>query len=196
MSGQRYVFLGVAYLVVYLAGGWLLHDHPLPLALFGNAGLLVPPILTCALILRRRKSWTGSHKLFWSTFGIGVGLWTIGHIGWAYDYIVHGRVSWLAWHTVFSLCGGIGPLVALLARPHRGARPEGAATVGLVVASYGLLCVFIYAYFVLVPSLPRETANQALLALVQVNRAMLFLATLSGLVFAWRTHWRAPYAYL
>ena len=134
----------------------------------------------------------------WDTFGIGVALWAIGHVGFAYDEIVLGRVSWLEWHTVFSLCGGICPLIALLARPHRGARPESAGTVGLVLASYGLLCVFVYAYFVMVPSLVRgqEEANYALLSLVQVNRAVLFVATIAALYYAWNTRWHATYACL
>ena len=33
----------------------------------------------------------------------------------------HRPPHWVQWHTMFSLCGGIGPLVALLALPHRGA---------------------------------------------------------------------------
>src|SRR5512141_2952408 len=120
------LWFGLAYLLLYMAGGWLLDGHPLARAVFGNVGLLGAPLLVCAIILRRRRTWTGCHRLFWDTFGIGVALWAIGHVGFAYDEIVLGRVSWLEWHTVFSLCGGICPLIALLARPHRGARPESA----------------------------------------------------------------------
>src|SRR6185503_14177031 len=130
----------------------------------------------CAIILRRRSRWDGCQRLFWDTIAISIGLWIIGHFGWAFDQMFFGRQSWLRWHTVFSLCGGIGPLIALLARPHRGVRRDAVGPVGLVLASYGLLAVFIYSYFVLVPSLVPGTTDPevTLLALVQVNRALLF----------------------
>ena len=67
--------------------------------------------------------------------------------------IVLRHESWLQWHTLFSLCGGIGPLIALFARPHAGVRCDAVGPAALVIASYGLLAVFIYTYFVLVPSL-------------------------------------------
>ena len=74
-----------------------------------------------------------------------------------------------------SLCGGIVPLIALLAKPHRGIRTEAVTGVALLMASYGLLAVFIYADFLLVPSLvlPQAEAQSALLRLVQGNRAAL-----------------------
>jgi hypothetical protein len=80
-------------------------------------------------------------------------LWIIGHLGWAFEDLVLKQQSWLRWHTVFSLCGGIGPLIALFARPHRGVRSEAVSSVGVVLASYGLLAVFIYSYFVLIPGI-------------------------------------------
>ena len=40
-------------------------------------------------------------------------LWIVGHVGWAYDQIVFNEQSWLKWHTLFSICAGIGPLIAL-----------------------------------------------------------------------------------
>ena len=129
MNGLGYLWIGVAYLGVYSAGTWLLDGHPLARSIFGNTGLLLPPIAVSVIILRRRPKWVGCQRLFWDTFGIGVALWAIGHLGWTYDEIVLGRGSWLRWHTVFSLCGGIGPLIALLARPHRGTCEENAGTV-------------------------------------------------------------------
>ncbi len=144
-----------------------------------------PPIAVCAIILRRRSRWDGCQRLFWDTIAIGIGLWIIGHFGWAFDEMFLGRQSWLQWHTVFSLCGGIGPLIALLARPHRGVRSDEVGTVGLALASYGLLVVFIYSYFVLVPGV--RDPQVALVQLVQVNRALLFGSMISATIVARRT---------
>ena len=193
-----YLSIGVGYVLLYAALGWVLRGHPLLMSLFGNLGLIVPPIGVCAIILRRRLRWAGCQRLFWDTFAIGMALWTIGHLGWAFEGIVFGRASWIQWHTLFSLCGGIGPLIALLARPQIGVRREAVGPVGLIIASYGLLAVFIYTYFVLVPGLvPGITdAQSTLLKLVQVNRALLVGATLWALFDAWKTPWRRTYVLL
>ena len=192
-----YLFLGLAYLVAYVAIGWLLRDHALARSIFGDIGLLIPPLGVCAVILRRRRVWRGCQRLFWDTFAIGVGLWIIGHIGWTFEDLVLGRQSWLRWHTVFSLCGGIGPLIALFARPHRGVRTDAVGGVGVVLASYGLLAVFIYSYFVLIPGITPGHDEQAnLLKLIQVHRALLFFGSASAMIFARRTPWFAAYRWL
>jgi len=53
---------------------------------------------------------------------------------------------------MFSLCGGIGPLVALLALPHLGTRKSAAWAIGVDLISYAMLLGFVYAYFIMVPS--------------------------------------------
>jgi PAS domain S-box-containing protein len=193
-----YLSIGVGYVLAYAAVGWLLRDHALARSIFGNLGLLLPPIAVCAVILRRRSRWAGCHRLFWDTVAIGVALWVIGHLGWAFEDLVLQRQSWVRWHTIFSLCGGIGPLIALFARPHRGVRAETVGTVGLVLASYGLLAVFIYSYFILIPGLaPRGTDQEiALFTLVQLNRALLFGSMGAVLIVARRTPWYGPYLWL
>ena len=193
-----YLAIGGGYVVLCAAAGWLLRGHPFALSVFGNISLLLPPIAVCAIILRRRRNWVGCHRLFWDTFAIGVALWIIGHIGWAYEAVVLDRQSWVRWHTVFSLCGGIGPLIALFARPHRGTRPYAVAKVGLVLATYGLLAVFIYTYFVLVPGLVAEarTREVTLFALVQLNRALLFASMMIVMIVARRTAWYEAYKWL
>ena len=62
--------------------------------------------------------------------------------------------SWVQWHTMFSLCGGIGPVVALLARPHPGhASSYAVATTAVDLVSYAMLLGFSsFAYFIMVPS--------------------------------------------
>ncbi len=190
--------IALLYLLVYAGGGWLLRDFSFARSVFANVGLLLPPVAICIIILRRHAEWRGCHRLFWDTFAIGVGLWAVGHVGWAYENIVYQRANWLGWHTVFSLCGGIGPLIALLARPHKGVRADSVSTVSLVLGSYGLLAVFLYSYFVLVPSLlsSQAEAYTALLTLVQVNRALLFAAMLYVAWQARYTPWRRAFGYL
>jgi PAS domain S-box-containing protein len=196
-SSWLYPSIGVGYVVLYAVLGWMLRGHPLALSILGNAGLLLPPLTVCVIILHRRSRWDGCQRLFWDTFAIGIGLWIIGHFGWAFDEMFLGRQSRLQWRMVFSLCGGIGPLIALLARPHRGVRSDVLGTVGLAVASYGLLTVFIYSYYVLVPGLvPGATSQVTLSELVLVNRALLFGAMVSVMVAARRTSWYPTYFYL
>jgi PAS domain S-box-containing protein len=193
-----YLSIGVAYVLAYAAVGWLLRAHPLALSIFGDIGVVVPVVAVCVVILRCRSRWAGCHRLFWDTFAIGVGLWVIGHFGWAFEDLVLQRRSWVQWHTLFTLCGGIGPLIALFARPHRGVRAEAVGTVGLVLASYGLLAVFIYSYFILIPGLLPDGTDQdaALFKLVQVNRALMFGATASVMIVARRTPWYPAYLWL
>ena len=45
----------------------------------------------------------------------------ISVVGWSVDEMLLGvGTSWLGWHAVFALFGGVAPLLALLAQPHRG----------------------------------------------------------------------------
>ncbi len=193
-----YLSLGVVYVLMYAAAGWALRAHPMLLSMLGHVALLTPPIAGCVVILRRRRHWAGCQRLFWDLFGIGLALWTIGHLGWAFEQMTLRRQSWLQWHTLFSLCGGIFPLIAFVARPHAGPRRDAVGPVGLIVASYGLLAAFIYSYFVLVPAMvPGQVDVQGtLLKLVQANRALLFAGAVWGMIASRRTPWFRPYAIL
>jgi PAS domain S-box-containing protein len=193
-----YLSLGVGYILIYAAVGWLIRDHPLGLSVFGDIGLLIPPVAVCAVILRRRHGWRGCQRLFWDTVAIGIGLWMVGHLGWTFEDLFLKRQSWLQWHTVFSLCGGICPLIALFARPHRGVRADAVGAVSLVLASYGLLTVFIYSYFILIPGLTPGGRDErvAFLTLVQLNRALLFAGCLGAMIVARRTPWFAAFRWM
>ena len=195
---MAYLTIGIAYVVVYAVIGGLLRNHASAMAVFATVGLLIPALGICGAILWRRRRWIGCHRLFWDAFGIGLALWSIGHLGWAYETYVHQHQVWVQWHTLFSLCGGIGPLIALFARPHRGARPYAVAKVSFLLAAYGLAAVFIYAYFVLIPPLVPGGGNaeKTLLQLVQVNRALLFVSTTAVMFAARRTLWYATYRWL
>jgi two-component system NtrC family sensor kinase len=150
-------------------------------------------------IWRRRRSWAGCQRLFWDLFAIGLAFWFVGHVGWAYDELVRRDLSWLRWHTIFSLCGGIAPLIALFARPHRGIRGYAVGTTAVELAATGLLAVFIYSYFVLVPSMVpvhAEEAQTRLLVLIQANRFALLVGLAIAAWAARHTAWYPTYVRL
>jgi PAS domain S-box-containing protein len=188
--------LGVAFLLAYVVVGWTLRGWPLALSIFGNASLIASAALVLAIVLRRRREWAGSQRLFWDVIAVGMALWIIGHAGWAYYQLVYDDQSWLRWHTLFSICAGIGPLIALLARPHRGPRVGFVAPAALTIGAYWLLAIFLYSYFVLAPSLlpeARAAAQARLLYFVQSNRLLLLAAMAAAVWFARGTNWRPTY---
>jgi len=191
-------WVGATYIVLYVAGAWALQGRPLALSVFSNAGLLVPAAVLLGIIGRRRLEWAGCQRLFWQTFAFGVAFWALGHAGAAADSVHETTASWSGWYTVFTVCGSLGPLVAFLARPHLGPRRDEAGPAGLLIASYGLLGIFLYAYFVFVPSLV-VTAGEAqptLLAFLEGNRLLLACGALAALYFGWRTPWGETYGYI
>jgi two-component system NtrC family sensor kinase len=178
--------------LVYALLGVIFRGHPRAQSIYGNIGLLLPAIVFCVVVLRRRPQCAGAHRLFWDAFLVGMILWSLGHIGWAFSDVVWNRPAWVQWHTMFSLCGGIGPLVALIARPHLGVRRDAVGATAIDLISYGMLIAFVYAYFVLVPSvvMPIARTEPVLLALVQTYRLVLVIALASSAWAARRTPWR------
>jgi PAS domain S-box-containing protein len=194
-----YLTFGLACIILYAITGWALRGNPFALSVFGNATLLLSAAAAPIVIFRRRHQWQGCQRLFWYSIAVAMLLWFIGHLGWAFSDLVLGAQSWLQWHTLFSVCAGILPLIALLARPHLGVRQGSVATVAVDLAAYGLLGVFLYSYFVLVPSLvpgDQLIAESRLLYFVQINRLLLLLGLLSALWLARSTEWRGTYARL
>jgi PAS domain S-box-containing protein len=195
-SGGGYLAGGLLFLAVYALVGWALRGHDFGLSLFGNATLVWSAGLVLAVIVRRRREWLGCQRLFWDVIAIAMVLWIIGHLGWAYDQILYHEQSWLKWHTIFSLCAGVGPLIALLTWPHRGPRSERVAPVAMTIAAYWLFAVFIYSYFVLVPSLipsAQTHAQERLLYFVQANRLLLLAGMVGAVWLGRRTSWRSTY---
>jgi PAS domain S-box-containing protein len=182
----------------YAAGGLLVRGHPFTQSVYGNVGLLLPALAVCAILIRRRREWAGLQRLYWETFLLGMGLWVVGHVGWAFSDLVLRRPSWLQWHTMFSLCGGLATLVALIARPHRGIRKDAAPAAAVDVASYAMLGGFIFAYFVLVPSVvpAGQDSETTLLALVQALRLLLLATLVGAAVVAKDAGWSSTYARL
>ena len=193
---MRYLALGVSFIVIYTLAGWALGGHPFAQSVVGNTGLILSAAFIPAVVLLRRRHWLGCQRLFWDVIAISIVLWIVGHLGWAYDQLIFHEQSWLKWHTIFSLCAGIGPLIALLARPHLGPRPGMVAPVAMVIAAYCLLGVFVYSYFVLLPGLipdARASAQSRLLHFVQANRLVLLLCMVAACWVGRETVWRFTY---
>jgi PAS domain S-box-containing protein len=185
---------GLGFLILYLLAGVTLDRNGLALSLVGNAAVVCSAALVILTINRRRRQWAGCQRLFWDTFAVGMAIWILGHLGWAYAEVVGRSPGWLAWHTVFSLSGGAAPLLALVARPHRGIRQHATGAVGVDIASYGLLTGFVYAYFVLIPDITNvNIANRALLMSVQVFRFLLMGGMCIAGYAARRTAWGPTY---
>jgi PAS domain S-box-containing protein len=194
----RYLFFGILYTVMYLGAGALLDAHPLVRTGVANTLLLLLAGSVCVVVLRRRREWEGTHRLFWDAFAAGMAMWCVGEIGFTISSITDHR-TWIQWHTMFSLCGGIGPLVALLALPHRGPRKTAAWAVGVDLVSYAMLIGFVFAYFVMVPSVlpaPGPSPQGTLLTLVQIQRMVLLVGLGASLWIARRTAWRDTFARL
>jgi two-component system NtrC family sensor kinase len=194
----RYLRYGILYVVVYLATGALLAGYPHARTAVANALLLGLAVSVCAVILYRRRVWDGTQRLFWDAFAAGLALWCIGQIGFTVTALTGAR-SWVQWHTMFSLCGGIGPVVALLARPYLGARKTSAWAVGVDLVSYAMLMGFVYAYFIMVPSVVPATGpapQTTLLALVQLQRFVLVAGLVWCIWLARETPWRDTFTRL
>jgi len=192
----RTVLAGMSYLAIYVLLGRAFVGNPLAQTIYANTGLLLLPVATCIVILRRRREWLGVQRLFWDAFLVGLTLWVLGHIGWMLGQVGATRPSWVQWHTMFSLCGGLGPLVAFLARPHRGARETVAEATAVELATYALFGGFIYAYFVLVPSVVLPTSGRTegvLLWLVQAQRLALVFAVGGAVWVGRKTPWSGTY---
>ncbi len=148
---MAWLFLGVLYSSAYAATGWLLRGQPEVLSWFRAAALLAPPLTGATVIFRRRHTWRGCQWLFWSTIALGLTMSAMGLTGWAAEEILLGHGTWLAWPAVFALFGGVAPLFALLAQPHRGPREPLAATTAIDIAGLAVVTGFLYSFFVTAP---------------------------------------------
>jgi PAS domain S-box-containing protein len=191
-----HLVIGLSFVVLYSVLAWALRGNPLAHSLVAHAALILSAALVPAVVIVRRREWLGCQRLFWDVIAVSLTFWIVGHFGWAYDLLIVNEPSWLKWHTLFSLCAGIGPLIALLARPHRGPRPRVVAPVAMILTAYCLLGLFIYSYFVLLPSIAIDATAEAqarLLYFIQANRFALFVAMALTFWFARGTSWRLTY---
>jgi len=194
----RYLICGILYTAVYLGAGALLGGYPIARTVVANTLLLMLAGSVCVVVLRRRREWEGTHRLFWDAVAAGMAMWWIGEVGFTVSTVTDHR-TWIQWHTMFSLGGGIGPLVALLALPHLGARKPAAWAVGVDLISYAMLMGFINAYFIMVPSVvpaDGQSPQATLLTLVQIQRLLLVTGFGVSLWLARGTPWRHTFARL
>ena len=192
---MAYLAFASLYIVAYVAVGLALGGHPSAESVYSEIALLLPALVVCAIIARRRRAWMGAQRLFWDAFLLGMIVWTGGHVIWGVSTLVFHRSAWEAWHTLFSLSAGTGPLVAMLTLPHLGRRERAMSGLAVLLVGYGILAGFVYAYFVLVPAVVSlgGRVETAMLTLMQAQRIVL----IGGLGWlAWlgrRSDWRATY---
>lgn len=189
--------LGVAYSVVYAVIGAYLRPFSDILPWFRIVALLVPPLVGVAAIARGRHGWAGCHWLFWATLALGLVMSAISVVGWSVDEMLLGTsTSWLGWHAVFALFGGVAPLLALLAQPHRGSREKVTATIAVDIAGIAVLTGFLYSHFVVAaePDTASAGASGALLLLSELQQFLVCLGMMIAAIWtpdpAWRTVYR------
>jgi PAS domain S-box-containing protein len=182
---------GILYSSIYAIVGWLLRGQPALLSWFRAAALLVPPMAGTVVIVRRRQTWRGCQWLFWATIAVGLAMSAVGLTGWAADELMFERDTWLAWPAVFALFGGIAPLFALLAQPHRGSREPLAATTAVDVAGLSVVTGFLYSFFVSAPD--ASSAPFSLQAVSVLQQALVVAGMAAATWVARRTPWSSTY---
>jgi PAS domain S-box-containing protein len=187
---MKWLGLGILYSGAYAVCGWLLRDRPGLLSEFRAVALLVPPLTAAIVIVLRRRLWSGCQWLFWATVALGLAMSAAGLMGWAADELIFEHAAWLAWPSVFALFGGIAPLFALLAQPHRGTREPLAATTAVDIAGLAVVTGFLYSFFVLAQSTP---GAPSLVLLSELQQGFVLLGMIAAMAAARHTPWRVTY---
>ena len=118
----------------------------------------------------------------------------IGLTGWAADELIFKRQTWLAWPAVFALFGGMAPLFALLAQPHRGAREPLAVTTAVDIAGLAVVIGFLYSFFVITPDAGQAGVESSSLRLVsELQQGLVLLRMVAATLVGSRTPWRRTY---
>jgi PAS domain S-box-containing protein len=195
-SAMGWLAFGVAYAVTYGIVGSLLRGHALAELWFRLPALLVTPLLGIMVILRRRRAWSGCQWLFWATIALGLMMSALGLVGWTVDELMLGRrTSWLGWHAVFALFGGVAPLFALLMQPHRGTREGAVAGTAVDIAGLAVVTGFLYSYFVMTEDLSPVMSRPSfsLAALMAVQQFLVAAGMGVAAMLARRTQWGPTY---
>lgn len=148
------------------------------------------------VIVRRRVVWAGCQWLFWATLALGLLMSAISVVGWSVDEMMLGvSTSWLGWHAVFALFGGVAPLLGLLAQPHRGVREKVTATTAVDIAGIAVLTGFLYSHFAVAsdPGATSQAASQTLLLLSELQQFLVCLGMFAATFLARDPEWRATY---
>ena len=188
--------LGVAYSVVYAVLGAYLRPFPNILPWFRIVALLLPPLAGVIVIARRRHAWAGCQWLFWATLALGLLMSGISVIGWSVDEMMLGiESSWLGWHAVFALFGGVAPLLALLSQPHRGPREKVTATIAVDIAGIAVLTGFLYSHFAVASDsgMAAGGASASLLLLSELQQFLVCIGMGIAAAFTADREWKQVY---
>jgi PAS domain S-box-containing protein len=187
---------GAAYSIAYAVLGAYLQPYQAVIPWFRMVALLIPPLVGMTVIVRRRHVWSGCQWLFWASISLGLLMSTIGVVGWSVDELMLGTMtSWIGWHAVFALFGGVAPLLALLAQPHRGARERITATTAVDIAGIAVLTGFLYSHFVVAsdPAMVNDAAARSLLLLSELQQFLVFSGMFVAMWLADDPAWRRTY---
>ena len=188
--------LGVAYSIIYAVAGAYLRPFPDVLPWFRIVALLLPPVAGVIVIARRRHTWSGCQWLFWATLALGLVMSGISVVGWSVDEMLLGvGASWLGWYAVFALFGGVAPLLALLAQPHRGAREKVTATIAVDIAGIAVLTGFLYSHFAVAsdPGSVVRGTSASLLLLSELQQFLVCVGMALAAAFTPDREWRLAY---
>src|SRR5688500_5851424 len=188
--------LGVAYSILYAVVGAYLRPYSQVLPWFRIVALLLPPLLGVLIIARRRHTWAGCQWLFWATLALGLVMSSISVVSWSVDEMMLGiGTSWLGWHAVFALFGGVAPLLALLAQPHRGPREKVTATIAVDIAGIAVLTGFLYSHFAVAAdggAAARGTSG-SLLLLSELQQVLVCVGMWLAAIFTSDREWKQVY---
>src|SRR5712691_2325425 len=174
---------GAAYSVGYALIGTYLRPYSALLPWFRIVALVIPPLAGVVVIVRRRQAWAGCQWLFWASLALGLVMSAIGVVGWSLDELLVGKsTSWLGWHAVFALFGGVAPLFALLAQPHKGVREKVTATTAVDIASIAVLTGFLYSHFIVASDTAATAASPSgsLLLLSELQQFLVCVGMLAA----------------
>ena len=191
---MNWALAGIIYAGVYVGLVFALGENAHARLLVGNAALLIPPIVPIAVLLARRKHWSGRQAVFWAAITAWPVLWLTGQIGWGIDEVVRGvPLPWFKWPIILQLCGSALPLIALVAWPHRGSHPETAGTAAIDVAVLVFLTGFLYWSLIIAPGTDPLRAPTGLRALATIG-PLVRLAAVGGLLWATWKAGNSPWA--
>jgi PAS domain S-box-containing protein len=188
---------GVLYAAVYGVTVAVLGDRIWERLLAGNIALLLPPLATLAVVVRRRRDWRGRDAVFWAAIAAWAALWWVGQISWAADELVFGTtLPWFKWPIILQLCASALPLLALVAWPHRPSSDETAVAAALDITVLAFLTGFLYWSLIIAPGMEPSRAPVALRTLAIIGpsiRAAAVAGFLGASISAGRGAWSHVY---
>jgi PAS domain S-box-containing protein len=177
---------GLVYMGAYALAASLIADTTAVRLWFGNIGLLIPPLAPIVVVLTRRREWGGHQRVFWDAFAVAAVVWLAAQLPLAaYEVGRQGPLPWLNVMIVPQLCASLMPLLALVARPHRGQRRETAMTAVLDLYVLALLAAFVYWSLLILPGMAPARAESALRTLTIVGPSVR-VAVFVGFMLAMR----------